>query len=129
MPPPKEKPFRRADRLGDRLKEELARLLLMEIKDPRLHGVVITAARMSDDLKTARVFYYPPQGADQKAIEKGLASASGFLKSASSKALGLRFTPSLTFEYDDSIDQGSRIEKLLSEAAQKQGGAHGDTSS
>jgi ribosome-binding factor A len=111
-------PFRRADRVGDLIRRELSRLLLREIKDPRLAQVVVTAVRVSPDLRHARVsFSAGSAGADRGAQLQGLQAAAGFLRGHLGRSLRLRYAPELVFEVDDSVDRSLHIAALLKQVA------------
>jgi ribosome-binding factor A len=104
----------RRERVGDAIREELARILRIRLKDPRLGFVTITEVRMSGDLKTARV-YVSVLGNDETRSESldALNAAKGFLRREVSRALGLRYAPDMQFNSDRSMEQGSRIDELL----------------
>jgi ribosome-binding factor A len=111
-------PFKRADRVAGLVQEELSRLLLREIKDPRLHQVTITAVRVSADLRHARVLFTGfghPGGVEE--ILAGLRSAAGFLRGQLGRTLRLRYAPELTFEVDDSTERSLRVAALLKQVA------------
>jgi len=108
------KPFSRADRVGGLLHEVLSTVLRKEIQDPRLEMVTITAIKMSDDLKHAKVYFATASGPEARdgAIE-GFNSAKGYLKKKLARELGLRYMPALKFYYDESIDYGAHIDRVL----------------
>jgi ribosome-binding factor A len=112
MAPKQDNP--RAKRLGEQIQRDLTELLRREIKDERIGNVTITAVNVSGDLRTARVYYlvFGKEGADPK-VQRGLESAAGFLRNALSKALMIRYTPTLTFELDTSIEHGVRLTQLI----------------
>ncbi len=108
--------YKRAERVADLLQREIADLILRRVKDPRVADLTITAIRVSDDLKSARVFYCvlgKPTDDDKKRAWEGLNKAGGFMRQELGKRLHLRFVPQLTFEYDESFDYGDKIERLL----------------
>lgn len=108
---------KRADRVGERMREELA-IALRALSDPRLVGVLVTRVELSDDLGNARVYFRRELGGDAAAVNaslKGLMAASGKLRHAAAQAMGLRYTPTLKFFYDEAPDAVSRIEELLRE--------------
>ena len=109
---PKDNP--RAKRLGEQIQRELTELVRRDVKDERIGNVTITAVNVSGDLRTARVYYlvFGKDGADPK-VQRGLESAAGFLRNALSKALMIRYTPTLTFELDTSIEHGVRLTQLI----------------
>jgi ribosome-binding factor A len=115
-------PFKRADRVAGLIQEELSRLLLRTVKDPRLHQVTITAVRMSGDLRHARVFFTAPgrQGGAEEALT-GLRSAAGFLRGHLGRTLHLRYTPELIFEADESVERSLHVAALLKQVAPPEG--------
>jgi ribosome-binding factor A len=76
--------------------------------------VTITAVSVTGDLRTARVYYlvFGKDGPDPK-VQRGLESAAGFLRNALSRSLMIRYTPTLTFELDTSIEHGVRLSQLI----------------
>jgi ribosome-binding factor A len=104
----------RAKRLGEQIQRELTELLRRDVKDERIGNVTITAVNVSGDLRIARVFYliFGKDGPDVK-VQRGLESAAGFLRNALSKALMIRYTPTLTFELDTTIEHGVRLTQLI----------------
>jgi ribosome-binding factor A len=101
--------------VGDLLHRELSRLLLREIKDPRLRDVTITAVRVSADLRHAWIAF--TGGAPGRTEEQlqGLRSATGFLRGQLGRALQLRYAPELAFEVDESVERTLTIMRLLRE--------------
>lgn len=111
-------PFRRADRVGDLIRRELSRLLLREVKDPRLSQVIVTAVQVSPDLRHARVFVTAGTGGTDRADAlKGLQAAVGFLRGHLGRSLRLRYAPELAFEADESVDRSLHIAALLKQVA------------
>jgi ribosome-binding factor A len=122
----------RARRLGEQIQRELGDLLRRDVKDERIGNVTITAVSVTGDLRTARVYYlvFGKDGPDPK-VQRGLESAAGFLRNALSRSLMIRYTPTLTFELDTSIEHGVRLTQLIdsvnkpeSRAAATSGGEH-----
>lgn len=104
------KPYSRSDRVGGLIQQVLAQLLQREINDPRLANTTITAVKMSRDLRIAKVYYAAEK---QKVAQESLERARGYLKRELAQRLELRYMPDLKFFYDDAIDRGARIEKLI----------------
>lgn len=107
---------RRADRLAERIREEVATFLSSGAKDPRLQGLVtVTGVDVTPDLRRARVFV-SVMGSDEEraATFTALESMAGHLRSRVAKTLRLRFTPELEFSNDQSVERAARIETLLS---------------
>ena len=108
------RPYTRAERVGELIRQILAETLLKTIKDPRMETVVITGVKMSPDLRNAKIYFVLSGGKERiKQAEDGFHQASGFFKKILGQELTLRFMPKLSFFYDNSFDYGSRIEELL----------------
>lgn len=112
----------RAKRLGEQIQRELTELLRRDVKDERIGNVTITAVNVTGDLRTARVYYlvFGKDGPDPK-VQQGLTSAAGFLRNALSKALMIRYTPTLTFELDTTIEHGVRLTQLIDSLKKPEG--------
>jgi len=96
------------------IQRELSNLLLTKIKDPRLNMVTITWVKITDDLRSARVFVSVVEGKERmESVLAGFNSAAGFLKSELSRRLGLRYTPTLKFIFDESFDRAASLNRLL----------------
>ena len=107
---------KRADRVADLIKMEIADLLLKQVRDPRIGSVTITGVKVTDDLRMARVFFVEMgKDACSAEVQAGLGKATGFLRRELSRRLQLRHVPELLFTYDPSFAYGSRIDTLLME--------------
>ncbi len=105
---------KRPIRVGNRIKEEISRMLLKGIKDPRLEMVNITNTKVSGDLRHAKVYFMVTRDSyDVDEIIKGLNSAKSYIRRELLKALRMKFVPELKFFYDDSLEYGNRIEKIF----------------
>ena len=73
--------FKRADRVADLIKQELSDILRREVGDPRIANITVTDVKLTDDLRSARI-YFVELGKDRLSadVEKGLSKAKGFLK-------------------------------------------------
>ncbi len=109
-------PTRRQKRVADLIHKELGDLLQKKISDPRLEFVTITAVEVSPDLRQAHAYIsvLGDSEANQRALA-GLHHATGFIRHELASRLTLRYTPSLTFHLDDSVERGDRILRLLSQ--------------
>jgi ribosome-binding factor A len=116
----------RARRLGAEIQRELTQLLRRDVKDERIGNVTITAVDVAGDLRTARVYYlvFGKEGADRQ-VQAGLTSAAGFLRNALSKSLMIRYTPTLSFSLDTSIEHGVRLTQLIDQANKPRGSDSG----
>lgn len=112
----------RYDRIGEELKKEISDILQNEIKDPDLGFVSIVLVDVSRDLRVAKV-YYSVMGSEEE-IEKtkqAVKRAAGFVRHEIAGRLSLRYAPELVFNYDNSIEHGIRISKILNDEIKKQG--------
>jgi ribosome-binding factor A len=120
----------RARRVAEAVREELASLLVDEVKDPGAKGAVVTRAEMSNDLRMARVYVRLLEGGDdagaRHALLEALHRASGMLRRDLTQRLGLRFAPELRFSYDEGLDQTTRVEALLAEIEAERRARSGD---
>lgn len=107
----------RRERVEHLLRAELGTLLLREAKDPRLATVAVCEVRLTADLRQARVFYRLLDAGDRAGVQRALERATPFLRARAGRALGLRVTPSLRFEYDTAPDTARRVDELLRDAA------------
>ena len=106
--------FKRADRVGGQVKKELSDLLQKEIRDPRLAFVTIMRVSITDDLRSARIYFSVAEGDERKlSALAGFKSASGYLRRKLSHRLDLRHVPKLEFVYDESFDQATRVNRAL----------------
>jgi ribosome-binding factor A len=96
------------------VREVLSDAISTELKDPRVGFVTVTAVKTSRDLRHARV-YVSVLGDEPARMETlaGLRSAHGFLQAAISRQLKLKHTPTLTFEYDETVERAARLTELL----------------
>ena len=106
---------KRAARVAERIREELAWLLTREVRDPGAAGAIVSRVELSDDLKVARVYVRTLEGGGGDEAIAALKRASSMLRREVTKRVGLRFAPELRFFYDDRLDAVNRIEELLEE--------------
>jgi ribosome-binding factor A len=114
----------RMRRVDEAMRAVLSEAITQDLSDPRVGFVTVTSVKTSPDLRHARV-YVSVLGTEEErgASLDGLASAHGFLQSRLSGALRLKHTPTLSFDYDDSVDNGMRITELLNELEEREGRA------
>jgi len=111
------KASQRAQRVGDQIQRELAPLLREEVKDPRVGQVTITSVEVSADLSHAKVFFTHLAGREHSAeAVQALQHTAGFLRSELSRRLQLYSVPQLHFVYDDSIEAGMRLSRIIDDA-------------
>ncbi len=111
------KDYSRSLRIADQIQREMADLLQHEIKDPRVKQITVTAVEVTRDYSHAKVFYTTLGSSEDKLlVEKGLQHANGFLRSSLSHRIKLRIVPQLHFVYDESVERGVYLSKLIDEA-------------
>lgn len=108
-------PRRRPFKVADQIRKEIAMLLLGKLKDPRLLYVNVTSVAVTNDLRSARVFYSVLGDHDPAEIAKGLTSAKGFIRSHLAKELQLRYIPDLEFKQDLTLQKMDEMEQLFRE--------------
>lgn len=108
----------RSARIADQIQRELAEVVRTELRDPRVGSLVtFTGVELSRDQSHAKVFF-TVLGAqsDIDAALEGLQRAAGFLRSQIAHRLSTRSVPELHFHYDESVERGVRLSKLIDEA-------------
>ena len=108
---------RRSERTSKLIQREISGLLEREVNDPRLIKLVsVTEVTLSPDLKHAKV-YVSTLGTEinKKDLLAGFNKASGFLRKELAAHLRLKQIPELSFYYDDSIERGAKLLKLIGE--------------
>lgn len=111
--------------MGALIRDILADILRKHIKDPRLEMATVTGVKMSNDLKVAKIYFSISGGKDRvDGAKKGFESAAGFIKRSLAGQLELRYMPELRFSYDESIDYGAHINKLLKSVSTQNGKDH-----
>ncbi len=105
--------YKRADRVGDQIKMEIADILSKKVKDPRVSWVTVLSANVSPDLSHAKIFISVQK--DEKETLWGLKKASGFIRSELARRLPLKRVPDLQFVVDHSLEPTARLLTLLEE--------------
>ena len=108
-------PNQRNRRVAEQIRQELASILMREMKDPRVTGVTFTAVDVTTDLEHAKI-WFTVYGADHEVARLGLVRASGFLRSELAQRMSLRTVPKLTFVYDASVERGAHLSGLIDQA-------------
>jgi ribosome-binding factor A len=106
----------RMRRVDEAVREVLSDAIATDLSDPRVGFVTVTAVKTSPDLRHARV--YVSVLGDEQARDQSLsalARAHGFLQGRLAAELTLKHTPQLTFHFDESIQRGMRVSRLIDE--------------
>ena len=113
------RPQGRPQKLGEVIQRELSELVQRELRDPRVGMITITSVDVSPDLSHAKVFFTTLDAAHVKEAEQGLKRAAGFLRSQLAKRIKLYTTPEVRFFYDESVERGDRLSRLIDSAINK----------
>lgn len=110
----------RIERVNHLIRREISELIQHELRDPRLESfVTVTEVSTSADLRYAKVFVSSMTGRqEEKTILAALNSASGFLRSELAGKIRLRRVPELSFHWDDSIEHGDKILRIIDSISQ-----------
>ena len=104
----------RLKKIADRIRDDLSELLIYEVEDPRLQGVMVTDVNVDRELYYANIYVSAIEGRERsKEILAGLEKASGYLRSQLAQGIELRTFPKLRFYWDPTPENADRIEFLL----------------
>ena len=106
----------RMGRVDGELKKQISEIINYDLKNPKVNGIIsVTSVKVTPDLRYAKVYI---STLDEKSIKKvleGLEESKGYIRSEIAKRVNLRITPDLNFVYDDSKENGERIDAILRE--------------
>lgn len=111
----------RPRKVADLIQRELSDLLRREVRDPRVGMITITAVDVSPDLSHAKVFFTLLEQKERKTTIEGLQRAAGYLRSQLAHRIKLYTTPELRFVYDESVERGDRLSRLIDSVRPKDG--------
>jgi len=106
----------RPQRLGDLIQREVSDLIRLELRDPRVGMITITSVDVSPDLSHARLFFTMLEKDKLEDTLHGLKRSAGFLRSQLARRITMYTTPELRFEYDESVERGDRLSRLIDSA-------------
>jgi ribosome-binding factor A len=121
---------RRADRVAEAIREDVATFLREGAKDPRLVGMVtVTAVDVAQDLRSAKIFVsILGTDSERAATIEALESMKGHLRTRLAKSLRLRLAPEIAFRLDESVARAAHIESLLAQVRDQKTGDAGPQS-
>lgn len=112
----------RFNRVDEELKKQVSSIIMNDIKDPNLTGLIsVTKAKVTPDLKYAKVYVSILNAKNTKQDLAILKKSSGLTRSLLAQRMNLRITPEIIFELDDSMEYGARIDSILKEIMPKKG--------
>ncbi len=108
--------FKRTDRVAGMIQRKLAQIIPQEVRDPRLKGfITISAVKVAADLGHAKV-YFTVFNDDKEVVASILNATAGYLRSILARSITLRIVPQLHFVYDESIEYGEHLTRLIDKA-------------
>ncbi|MFQ5822754.1 MAG: 30S ribosome-binding factor RbfA [bacterium] len=114
------KEFKRSRRVAELLREEISQIITQELKDPLIGITTVTAIKLTDDLKSARVYVSILGDAETK--EKGLRGlerAKSWIRSELGHRMDLKYIPIIKFCYDETVDYAQNIESIIKKIHQE----------
>ena len=107
-------------RIGSQIAKELSNIIMNESADSLLKTITITGCDVNNDLSIAKVYFTSMSDLAKEELERELSQASGFLRTELANTIDLRHTPKLDFIFDESVEYGSHIEKILNNLKTKE---------
>lgn len=107
------------DRIASNMIKELSYILANEVKDSNIKFVTVTSVKLASDLSYAKVYVTVFDKEKTKETLKSLEQAKGFIRKKLSERIDIRHTPELSFVFDESIEYGNKIEKIIKEINEK----------
>lgn len=114
------------ERISSHIIKELSQILHDEARNEVLKSVTLTATEVSADLSVAKIYYTYYGDYDKEFIANELKNASSFLRIELAERIEIRHTPELRFEFDESIEYGTNIEKILNEINNEESNKKGE---
>lgn len=112
--------FKRTDRIAQAILRSLAQVIQLEITDPRLKGfITLSDATVSKDLSHAKI-YFTVLNDDPALAAEVLNTAASYLRTHLAKTMKLRTVPQLRFIYDESIEYGKNLSRLIDQVNPKE---------
>lgn len=111
----------RLDRVNEELKKTISNVLTFELQNSKVTGMVsVTKVRITPDFRYAKVYVSLLNSKSNTKAMEGLKESAGYIRSQIAKTMNLRVTPELSFEIDDSMEYGAKIDKILNELNHKE---------
>ncbi|MBP2654906.1 MAG: rbfA [Firmicutes bacterium] len=113
----------RTEKVQEFIKQELSKIILTELKDPRVGFVTVTKVEVTGDLRAAKAYISLMGSDEEKAVTwQVLQKAVGFFRSEIGKRINLRFSPELSLQLDESLEYSARIQELLTKIKEEEAG-------
>lgn len=111
----------RGEKVQEAIQQEISKMLLMDVKDPRIQFVTVTGVELTDDMSYAKIYVslYGPKD-KQEETWKALQKSLGFMRTEIAKRIRLRFAPTLILQKDTSMEYSAHIESILQKIKQEE---------
>lgn len=103
----------RIKRLNHAFMQEISKILMEEVRDEDLKFVTITDCDITNDLSYAKVYFTVLDKEKKQKVLLDINNAAPFIRGKLSERIEIRHTPELKFIYDESIEYGEKMEKIL----------------
>lgn len=112
----------RVEKVQEFIKQEISKIILTDLKDPRIGFVTVTRVEATGDLRSAKI-YISLMGSDEQKAEtwSGLTKALGYMRAEIGKRIRMRFTPELSLHLDETLEYSARIQELILKIKQEEG--------
>ena len=118
---------RRSEKVADLIRREISEIILRSLKDPRIGFVTITKVAVSDDCRMAKIYFSVMGGpAERDQCQKGLTSATGYVRKELGHRLKLRHTPEIKFQFDPSVEYALHLEEVIHHLHEEEQKHHAD---
>jgi ribosome-binding factor A len=117
----------RTNRIADFIRDEVALILQQQMRDPRIGLLSVNEVLVSKDLSYADIYIASLQPMDaegRQAMIATLNGASGWVRSELAKRHSMRTTPKPRFHYDEVVETGPRLERLIEQAVASDANRH-----
>jgi ribosome-binding factor A len=112
--PNQEMEGKRSDKVADLIQKEISQMLLRGLKDPRIGFVTITKVAVSEDCRTAKIYFSVVGSPEEREIStEGLNSAKGYVRKELGRRIRMKYTPEITFQFDPSIEYAIHIGEVI----------------
>ena len=121
------KEYSRSQRVVEQIHRELAEMIRLEVKDPRVGFITISDVEITPDYAHAKVFFTSMTGeAEVPEILQGLRRAGGFLRRELGRRMRIHTIPELHFHYDRSVEEGARLSRLIDDVVRDDAARQGN---
>ena len=106
-------PSHKIARIASDISRNISEIIANESRDNLLKTITITGCNVASDLSSAKVYFTSLSDLSKEVLEREMAEAAPYIRSELSQRIDVRHTPALRFIYDESIEYGNRIEKII----------------